>query len=119
MPGTRSGERSPSGEAPRDSYAAAFQGGTTEAERRRLDLQAAMYGRLTTWTLDALGLAPGGRVADLGCGGGGLLPLLAEQSPSGGAPPYEVARQSSDDPRPNASRLGSKIDGSAGLANRR
>jgi SAM-dependent methyltransferase len=67
-----------------DAYAAAFEGGITEAERRRLDLQAAMYGRLTAWTLDALGLAPGQRVADLGCGSGPLLPLLAERVGPGG-----------------------------------
>lgn len=73
--------RQPPAETPAatDSYAAAFRGGTTEAERRRLDLQAEMYGRLTAWTLDALGLEPGGRVADLGCGTGGFLPLLAER----------------------------------------
>ena len=64
---------------PSDSYAAAFPQGTTEAERRRLDLQAEMYARITAWTLDALGLAPGDRVADLGCGSGPLLPLLAER----------------------------------------
>jgi ubiquinone/menaquinone biosynthesis C-methylase UbiE len=51
----------------------------TETERRRLDLQAAMYGRLTAWTLEALGLGPGHRVADLGCGSGPFLPLLAER----------------------------------------
>jgi hypothetical protein len=43
---------------PTDSYAAAFATGMTEAERRRLDLQAAMYGRLTAWTLDAPGRGP-------------------------------------------------------------
>jgi len=62
-----------------DSYAAAFAGGTTDAERRRLDLQAEMYGRLSDWTLDALGLAPGQRVADLGCGTGAFLLLMAER----------------------------------------
>jgi 2-polyprenyl-3-methyl-5-hydroxy-6-metoxy-1,4-benzoquinol methylase len=62
-----------------DSYAAAFPTGTTAAERQRLDLQAAMYGRLTTWTLEALGLAPGHHVADVGCGTGALLPRLAER----------------------------------------
>jgi ubiquinone/menaquinone biosynthesis C-methylase UbiE len=64
---------------PRDSYAAAFASGTTEAERQRLDLQAAMYGRLSAWTVDALGLASGDRVADLGCGSGPLLHMLAER----------------------------------------
>ena len=49
-----------------DSYAAAHRGGITDAERRRLDLQAEMYGRLSTWTLDALGLGTGQRVADVG-----------------------------------------------------
>jgi ubiquinone/menaquinone biosynthesis C-methylase UbiE len=62
-----------------DSYAAAFPSGTTAAERRRLDLQAEMYGRVSTWTLDALGLGIGQRVVDLGWGSGALLPLLAER----------------------------------------
>jgi ubiquinone/menaquinone biosynthesis C-methylase UbiE len=66
------------------SYAAAFPGGTTDVERRRLDLQAEMYARLSTWTLDALGLGPGQRAADLGCGTGALLSLMAERvGPSG------------------------------------
>ncbi len=38
-----------------------------------------MYGRLSAWTLDALGLAARHRVADVGCGSGALLPLLAER----------------------------------------
>jgi SAM-dependent methyltransferase len=62
-----------------DSYTAAFPGGTTDIERRRLDLQAELYGRLSAWTLDALGLGPGQQVADLGCGTGALLPLMAER----------------------------------------
>lgn len=62
-----------------DGYAAAFASGMTDAERRRLDLQAVLYGRLSAWTVDALGLAPGDHVADLGCGSGPQLPLLAER----------------------------------------
>jgi ubiquinone/menaquinone biosynthesis C-methylase UbiE len=38
-----------------------------------------MYGRLSTWTLDALGLGTGQRLADLGCGSGALLPMMAER----------------------------------------
>ena len=80
MPGERPDGQTPSGAPARgNSYAAAFSGGTTVAERRRLDLQAEMYGRLSAWTLDALGLGPGHRVADVGCGSGALLPLLAER----------------------------------------
>ncbi len=80
MTSEQPGQQPPDGAPlPTNSYAAAFPGGTTDAERRRLDLQAEMYGRLTGWTLDALGLAPGHRVADLGCGSGALLPLLAER----------------------------------------
>lgn len=62
-----------------DSYTAAFPGGTTDTERRRLDLQAELYGGLSAWTLGALGLGPGQQVADLGCGTGALLPLMAER----------------------------------------
>src|SRR5262252_32622 len=62
-----------------DGYAAAFPDGITEVERRRLDVQAELYGRLSAWALDALGLGPGQRVADLGCGSGVLLPAMAER----------------------------------------
>ena len=80
MTNQRSGGPTPGGTPKQgNGYAAAFAGGTTETERRRLDLQARMYGRLSVWTLDALGLAPGDRVADIGCGSGALLPLLAER----------------------------------------
>ena len=62
-----------------DGYAAAFPDGITEVERRRLDVQAELYGRLSAWALDTLGLGPGQRVADLGCGSGVLLPAMAER----------------------------------------
>jgi ubiquinone/menaquinone biosynthesis C-methylase UbiE len=55
-----------------------------DAERRRLDLQAETHGRLSAWTLDALGLGVGQRVVDLGCGSGALLPQMAHRvGPSG------------------------------------
>jgi len=75
----RPGEQTAGAASAADAYAPAFPGGITEAERRRLDLQAELYGRLSAWTLDALGLGPGQRAADLGCGSGVLLPLMAER----------------------------------------
>jgi len=75
----RPGEQTAGAASAADAYAPAFPDGITEAERRRLDLQAELYGRLSAWTLDALGLGPGQRAADLGCGSGVLLPLMAER----------------------------------------
>ncbi len=62
-----------------DTYQAAFKGGADERERARLDLQLAVYARLAAWTLDALAIGPGRQVLEIGCGGGGLLALVAER----------------------------------------
>ena len=62
-----------------DSYTRAFGGAIPDAERRRLELQSAMFGPLAGWTFDALGLAPGDHVLEVGCGTGNLLAIAAER----------------------------------------
>ena len=53
-------------------------GSVQETEQERLAQQGEAYPRLTTWTLDALGIGTGTTVLELGCGDGLLLAAAAE-----------------------------------------
>ncbi|HEV2028060.1 MAG TPA: methyltransferase domain-containing protein [Candidatus Dormibacteraeota bacterium] len=53
--------------------------GGGEAELTRLRAQAAEYEASARWLLDALGIQPGARVLDVGCGPIGILGLLSER----------------------------------------
>lgn len=56
-----------------------YTSGATVTERERLLAQAASQEPDAQWLLDQLGVQPGWRVADLGCGPIGILNLLAER----------------------------------------
>ena len=53
--------------------------GGTLNEQQRLLAQAAEYDREARWLLDRIGLQPGWRAADMGCGPIGILDRLAER----------------------------------------
>jgi len=55
--------------------------GVDDAERARLLAQCAMHRAEAELLLDRVGLRPGDRALDLGCGPLGVLALLAERSP--------------------------------------
>lgn len=55
-----------------------------DAERARLLAQCAMHGVEAGVLLDRIGLRPGGRALDLGCGPLGVLDQLAERVGAGG-----------------------------------
>ncbi len=59
--------------------------GCSEAEQARLDSQSAVLAPATQAQLDRLGIKPGERVIDLGCGPGYVLSLLAERVGPGGS----------------------------------
>jgi ubiquinone/menaquinone biosynthesis C-methylase UbiE len=54
--------------------------GSSEPERARLIAQGEVYRPLAVDLLDQIGVAPGWRVADVGCGPLGVLDLLAERA---------------------------------------
>lgn len=53
--------------------------GNSRAERERLMQQCALFAPEARWLLDQIGLAPGQRAIDVGCGPLGVLDLLAER----------------------------------------
>ena len=53
--------------------------GTHERELKRLELQQTVWGSITASFLDRLGVAPGSRVLDLGCGPGLVTLVLRER----------------------------------------
>jgi SAM-dependent methyltransferase len=56
-----------------------YSTGATLTERERLLAQAASQAPEARWLLDQLGVQPGWRVVDMGCGPIGMLDLLAER----------------------------------------
>src|SRR5260370_8845515 len=53
--------------------------GGTQAELDRLLAQAAIYEPETNWLLDQIGVGPGWRAVDIGCGPIGILNLLSQR----------------------------------------
>ncbi len=66
------------------AISSAYPLGSTVVERQRLVSQAEGYESQARWLLDRVGIRPGWRVADIGCGPIGILDLLSERvGPSG------------------------------------
>jgi ubiquinone/menaquinone biosynthesis C-methylase UbiE len=61
-----------------DQPAAAYVLGGTASEQERLVAQAADFTPQARWLIDQLGIPPGARVVDVGCGPIGILPELAQ-----------------------------------------
>jgi SAM-dependent methyltransferase len=58
--------------------------GGSDAERARLRAQAGEFEASAKWLLETIGLQPGARVLDVGCGPFGILALLADAVGSAG-----------------------------------
>jgi SAM-dependent methyltransferase len=59
--------------------------GGTETEQQRLVAQAAEFEEQSRWLLDQIGIEPGWRAVDIGCGPIGVLDLLSERVGEGGS----------------------------------
>src|ERR671912_1650428 len=59
--------------------------GYSPSEQERLRWQAQQLAHEARWLLDQIGLAPGARVVEIGCGPQGCLDLLAERVGSEGS----------------------------------
>jgi ubiquinone/menaquinone biosynthesis C-methylase UbiE len=59
--------------------------GGTQTERDRLLVQAEQYAPTASWLLDQIGIQPGWRVADIGCGPIGILNLLSPRVGASGS----------------------------------
>jgi SAM-dependent methyltransferase len=62
-----------------DASSPSYPLGGTSTERDRLLSQAAQYEPATNWLLDQIGVQPGWRTADIGCGPIGILNLLSQR----------------------------------------
>jgi ubiquinone/menaquinone biosynthesis C-methylase UbiE len=66
------------------THSASYPLGGTSTERDRLLNQAAQYEPTANWLLDQVGVQPGWRAVDIGCGPIGILNLLSQRvGPSG------------------------------------
>jgi SAM-dependent methyltransferase len=61
------------------THSAAYPLGGSESEKQRLLRQAEAYEPHARWLLDQIGIQPGWRVLDVGCGPIGILDLLSER----------------------------------------
>jgi protein-L-isoaspartate O-methyltransferase len=81
--------------------------GGSDAERARLRAQADQYEASARWLLEAIGLRPGARVLDVGCGPFGILALLADAvGPAGEVVGLEQERRFVEMARAEVTRLG-------------
>jgi SAM-dependent methyltransferase len=87
----------------RDEYFLGYR----RAEQERLQKQAEQLGHEAEWLFDQIGLAPGSRVLEIGCGPRGCLDLLAARvGPSGRVIGVERSEESASAARAFASEHG-------------
>jgi trans-aconitate methyltransferase len=61
------------------THSASYPLGGTSTERDRLLSQAVQYEPAANWLLDQIGVQPGWRAVDIGCGPIGILNLLSQR----------------------------------------
>lgn len=67
-----------------DAHSPSYPLGGTSTERDRLLSQAEQYKPAANWLLDQIGIQPGWRAVDIGCGPIGILNLLSQRVGPGG-----------------------------------
>ena len=67
------------------THSASYPLGGTNTERDRLLSQALQYEPTANWMLDQIGVQPGWRAVDIGCGPIGILNLLSQRGGPRGA----------------------------------